>query len=333
MIMKLFKNIIWIVLFSTSVVFFNSCSKETNPVTADVVGDNGNDGSDDGSGSGSGQLTGSQGEITKYKVENGSISKIGDYKVSGKDLDYQKDVAKHNQIWELVKKIVPENQLVKMSEFMIYNGEVTGSAGYVVERSSDLSKWQMGIAINFAFEGGFNAGGELAYTIIHEFGHILTLNDVQLNSAISEANCTNYYPGEGCAKSNSYINELYQKYWKDIADEHRKAQEDQSSQQKFYNKYQSRFVTAYASTNPGEDIAEVFTNFVVKKDKPSGATIAEKKMLLMYDRTALVDFRNHIRKNLNLRGRGANASFELPKPGAWKQANTIGNPHKTKCRH
>ena len=325
--MKLFKNIVWIVLFSTTIVFFNACSKETNPVTSvvkDIKGDDGNN---------SNQPTGTNGEITLYKVENGTITKSADYKVSGKDLEYQKDVAKHNQIWDLVKKIVPLNQLKKMSEFMIYNGEVSGSAGYVVERKSDLSEWQMGIAINYAFEGGFNKGGELAYTIIHEFGHILTLNDTQLDASISQNNCTNYFPGEGCAKSNSYINEMFQKYWKDIADEHVKAQNDQASQQAFYTKHQSRFVTAYASTNPGEDIAEVFTNFVIKKEKPTGATIAEKKMLLMYNRTDLVDFRNHIRNNLSLRGRGSNASFELPKPGAWKQANTIGNPHKTKCRH
>ena len=342
--MKLFKNIIWIVLFSTSVVFFNSCNKETNPVTsAVIVDDNGNGGNDNNSGNGNGnnngnnnstgQQTGTDGEITLYKVENGNISKISDYKVSGQNLAFQKDIAKHNQIWDLVKKIVPENQLVKMSEFMIYDGEVSGSAGYVVDIKTDLSKWQMGIAINYAYDGGFNNGGELAYTIIHEFGHILTLNDTQLNAAITRANCSNYYPGEGCAKSSSYINELFQNYWKDIANEHEQAQNNQTAHQAFYNKYQDRFVTAYASTNPGEDIAEVFTNFVVKKNKPSGASIAEKKMLLMYNRSGLIDFRNHIRKNLNLRGRGANASFELPKPGAWKQANSIGNPFKTKCRH
>lgn len=332
MIMKLFKNIIWIVLLSTSIVFFNSCSKETNPVTSKIISNNDDNGNDGGSGN-VGLLTGTQGEITLYKVENGNIIKSGDYKVSGEDLNFQKDIEKHKKIWELVRKIVPLNQLKKMSEFMIYNGEVSGSAGYVFEKNPNLTKWQMGIAINYAFDGGFNKGGELAYTIIHEFGHILTLNDTQVNSSINKGSCANYFTGEGCAKSNSYINEMFQKYWKDIADELTKAQDDQASQQAFYTKHQSSFVTAYASTNPGEDIAEVFTNFVIKKEKPTGATIAEKKMLLMYDRTALVDFRNHIRKNLNLKGRGVNASFELPKPGAWKQANTIGNPHKTKCRH
>ena len=228
---------------------------------------------------------------------------------------------------------MPLNQREKMGEFLIYNGTTSGSAGFVVEIKKDLSSWKMGVAINYAYEGGFNTRGELAYTIIHEFGHILTLHKDQVDASVTQGNCTNYYPGEGCARSNSYINELYQSFWKDIQAEYQTAQTNQSTQQVFYDKYKDRFVTQYASTNPGEDIAEVFATFVTKKDKPVGTTIAEKKILLMYNRSELVAFRNHIRQNLQLRGRGASASFVLPKAGEWKQANTFGNPYKTKCRH
>ena len=325
--MKNLKTVFLFTYLSLILVFFNSCSKEENLITSSSINNSNSSNSSNSS------TIGNEGEITLYKVNNGKITKHVDYKVSGTDLEFQKDVNKHKQIWDLVKMIVPLNQLEKMSEFMIYNGEITGSAGYVVEKSQDLSKWQMGIAINYAFEGGFNTKGELAYTIIHEFGHILTLNDVQLNASISRENCTNYYPGEGCSKENAYINEMYQKYWKDIAEEHQKAQQNQSLQEAFFNKYSSRFVTNYASTNPGEDIAEVFATFITKKEKPNGATIAEKKILLMYNRSELIAFRNHIRQNLQLRRRGNLPSFVLPKPGSWKQAKTYGNPYKTKCRH
>lgn len=328
--MKNLKNITWIIALSISLFVLNSCNNDDGLFIENLEDNINIDNEEPSTGD---QQTGSEGEITLYSVTSGNITKVTDYKVTGIDLNFQKDTNKHNQIWDLVRKIVPLNQLEKMSEFMIYNGDVSGSAGYVIEKSADLSKWQMGIAINYAFDGNFNRDGELAYTIIHEFGHILTLNDVQLNSAISQTDCTNYFPGEGCAKENSYINELYQKYWKDIKDEHTKAQDSQSEQEEFYNKYSNRFVTNYASTNPGEDIAEVFATFVTKKEKPAGATIAEKKMLLMYNRSALVDFRNFIRKNLNLRGKGATQSFVLPEPGSWKQANTFGNSKKTKCRH
>lgn len=330
--MKKIKRIIIPLFIILSILVISSCSKDEVIVPpANASGNSGQGNSN--SGNSNNQEQGQDGEITLYKVAGDKISKIKDYKVSGQDLEYQKDIAKHNQIWELVKKVVPLNQRSKMGEFLIYNGNTSGSAGFVVEIKQDLSSWKMGIAINFAYDGGFNKNGELAYTIIHEFGHVLTLDITQLDASISSGDCKNYYPGEGCAKENSYINELYSKYWKDIWSEYQDAKKDQSAQQKFYDKHKDRFVTQYASTNPGEDIAEVFATFVTKKDKPSGNTIAEKKILLMYNRSELIDFRDHIRKNLQLRGKGNLASFILPEPGKWKKADTFGNPLKTKCRH
>lgn len=332
--MKNFKKYLSIVVVALSVIFFNSCNQEEIIIPqSSAVGDTVSNGNLTNTGNTSNNPQGEDGEITLYKVVGDNINKVTDYKVTGQDLEYQKDVAKHNEIWELVKKIVPLKQREKMGEFLIYNGSVTESAGFVVEISDDLSVWKMGIAINYAYEGGFNTNGELAYTIIHEFGHILTLHKDQLDASITKENCTNYFPGEGCARSSSYINELYQAYWKDIANEYQDASASQSTQEAFYEKYQDRYVTQYASTNPGEDIAEVFATFVTRANKPSGTTIAEKKILLMYNRSELVAFRDHIRQNLQLRGRGNSTKFILPEAGKWKQANTFGNPFKTKCKH
>lgn len=328
--MKKIKRLIIPLFIVLSILVINSCNNDEAIIIPSTAAGNSNDSNSENTNN---QEQGNDGEITLYKIDNDNISKIKDYKVSGEDLEYQKDVAKHNQIWDLVKKIVPLSQRKKMGEFLIYNGTTSGSAGFVVQLKKDLSSWKMGIAINYAFQGSFNAGGELAYTIIHEFGHVLTLNDTQLNASITTEKCKSYFPGEGCAKENSYINELHGKYWKDIWTEYEVAKKDQESQQKFYNKHKNRFVTQYASTNPPEDIAEVFATFITKKDKPAGNTIAEEKILLMYQRNELIEFRNHIRKNLQLRGRGNSFAFELPEPGKWKQANTFGNPYKTKCRH
>ncbi|MEX0315240.1 MAG: hypothetical protein AB3N18_13775, partial [Allomuricauda sp.] len=215
-----------------------------------------------------------------------------------------------------------------MSEFMIFSGESSGTAGYVFPTTNDLSKWQMGIAIDFAYEGGFNAGGELAYTIIHEFGHILTLDIDQVDSSISQGDCSNYFPGEGCAKTESYINKLHSNYWADIWSEFQTTQDSEEKLEQFYQKYKDRYVTAYASTNPGEDIAEVFATFVTRKGGPSGSSIAEQKIQLMYDHPELVSFRDFIRGNMaSSKGRSY-----LPVAGSWKKAKTIGNPKKG-CIH
>ncbi|QMU63449.1 MAG: hypothetical protein GKR88_03610 [Flavobacteriaceae bacterium] len=132
--MKSFKIFLCAVIFSTSFTLFFSCSKTNEIVPVSVF-----DGSNSDTSGSNGLQSGSQGEITLYRVNNGTITKIQDYNVSGIDLNYQQDIAKHHEIWDLVTKIVPSDQLVKMSEFMIYNGEVSGSAGYVFPTNNNLS--------------------------------------------------------------------------------------------------------------------------------------------------------------------------------------------------
>lgn len=268
-------------------------------------------------------------EITLYKVDGDQIIKVKDFDVKGAELELQKDVQKHQEIWNLVKKIVPLSHRSKMSDFLIYAGANSGTAGFVVETNADLSKWKMGIAIDIAYDGGFNAGNELSYTIIHEFGHILTLDNTQLDASVSQNDCANYYPGEGCARSNSYINKLFSNYWAGIHGEHQDAMnEGDDALRQFYDKYQSHFVTDYAATNPGEDIAEVFAFFVTKPDRPSGNAVSDQKINLLYDHPELVTLRNEIRNNLA--GFGKNRSL-LPTPGSWKRAHSLST--HTKCNH
>ncbi len=317
--MRITKTSFWILKIFIISILVLGCSRENAIEKINDTVEN-----TDGTGN---QPTGQNGEITLYRVNGETIEKVRDYNVSGQDLVYQKDVAKHQEIWGLVKKIVPLSHRSKMTEFMIYNGETSGSAGYVFEVKRDLSAWQMGIAINFS-----NNRRELVYTIIHEFGHILTLNDTQLNASISQSTCSNYYPGEGCSNSNSYINKSYQRYWSDIWSEFQQIGNNQSAHQQFYERYQNRFVTNYAATNPGEDIAEVFATFVTQRNKPSGSTIAEKKILLMYEHSELVELRNYIRGNsVTNRLKGTESDF-LPEPGSWKQAKTIGNINHSHCK-
>ncbi|MFS4467505.1 hypothetical protein [Maribacter sp. 2210JD10-5] len=325
-----------IVLFLT-IVSFQSCNKDDVIVTQDAATNTETDTIDnapkepdadaDETPGNDASTEGEEGAITQYRVDGDNLIKETDYKVTGKELEFQKDTKKHQEIWELTKKIIPPNYRSKMSEFIIFAGEKDGTAGYVYSTNQELSKWAMGIAIDFAYLGGFNADGELAYTIVHEFGHILTLNDTQIDHAITENSCKNYFPGEGCSKKESYINKLFSRYWSDIAKEHSDLSEDQDEQEKFYQKYQDRFVTGYASTNPGEDIAEVFATFVTRNGGPNGSSIAEQKIQLMYDHPEVIELRNYIRGNT---ARAKSRSF-LPAAGAWKKAETFGNPKKINC--
>lgn len=324
-----------------AIAITQSCQKDDVPLETSTATDDSNSGNpntdtETGTGTTDGDgntesetgVSGEPGEITLYNVIGDNIIKKTDYKVTGKELEFQKDTKKHQEIWELTKKVIPPSYRSKMSRFMIFTGEGDGTAGYVYNTAPDLSKWEMGIAIDFAYyNGSFNEGGELAYTIIHEFGHILTLDNTQVDASISQNSCQNYFTGEGCTKSMAYINKLYSKFWSDIADEHSQLGENQSEQENFYQKYRDRFVTGYASTNPGEDIAEVFATFITRNGGVNGNSIAEQKIQLMYEHPELITLRNYIRGNTA----SSRASRFLPIAGSWKKANTFGNPKETYC--
>ncbi|WP_299548908.1 putative zinc-binding metallopeptidase [Seonamhaeicola sp.] len=331
--MKNLKHISILAILFSLLFIFNSCNNEDiyeedlTGTIVDVGNDPNDDGDDDSNGSepGDDNPNGSDGDITLYRVEGDNIVKVQDYKVTGQDLVYQQDIEKHQHIWDLTKKVVPPKYRSKMSEFLIFNGEPSGTAGFVVETSSDLSKWQMAIAINYSDDEQ-----ELIYTIIHEFAHILTLNNDQVNSGINESSCNNFFTGEGCSKQASYINKLYGQFWADIWGEYLKASDSETGLDNFYNKYERRFVTQYASTNPGEDIAEVFAVFVTRNGGVNGNSIAEQKIQLMYDHPELVSLRDYIRNNLGA-SRTSKGRNMLPAPGSWKHANTFGNPKKSHC--
>jgi len=331
-------NYILIAFFSISVLSTQSCNNNDDDSSGPIQNEenSANDDSepiqnDDDNADGNGDNTVdddfSLKNLTLYKVEGENIVKQKDFNVTGNALTLQKDIQKHQEIWELTKKIIPLEYRSKMSEFMIYFGDDSDVLGYVVNRSEDLSKWQMGIAVDYAYDGGkFNTKGELAYTLIHEFGHIITLDKTQIDSSIEQLFCSNYSPKEGCSKLDSNINKLYKNHWADIWDEFQNIRTEQETQE-FYTTYQKRFVTQYASTNPEEDIAEVFATFTTRAEGVNGTSIAEQKIKIMYDDNEMVKLRNYIRGNISK----SNNAF-LPAPGTWKRAHTFGDKNKSHCR-
>ncbi len=282
--------------------------------------DGGTEGGDDGGDGDNGGAAGEEGELTSYAVNGETITKIKDFQVSGNLVAFQNDVAKHEQMWEYFKSLIPREHRGNITEFIVFHGG--GSLlGYVAPIDyNDLSKWKMGLAIDAAGDlSQTDIKENFAYTAIHEFAHVLTLNDQQVDVNGSEGNCGTYYTGEGCARPDSYINELYQLGWADIIQEFNAINSDEGGYQ-FYEKYQDRFVTDYASSNPGEDIAEVFSVFVTQDAQPTGNTIADQKVNLMYARPELVQLRKEIRKDPVLRAMV---------PGSWVK---LGKKHTHKHR-
>ena len=235
--------------------------------------------------------------LTLYRVQGNELSKIRDYEVSGRYLDLQQDYALHLQMWDYFTRLIPIEERSYLSEFLVFEGN-NDLQGFVEPLAAhDLSRWRMGLAIDAIGNLEEIDLRELfASVVIHEFGHILTLNSEQVDAGVSENNCSRFFTGEGCARSNAYINEIFDIGWADIYEEFLGTGEH-AIYTRFYEKYQDRFVSDYAATNPGEDVAEVFTHFVVREDRPAGHSIAEQKILSLYAYPELVRLRADIRQN------------------------------------
>lgn len=263
--------------------------------------------------------TSAEGIVAIYNVNGNEITLNKEYSVNASYAIYASK-EKHKEVWNYFTKLIPESARPQLKRLVLVADDNADYAAYVApvdENAQDLSAWEMGLNFTALYIDGFMDKPETGYTMIHEFGHLLTLHAGQIDSKISESSCSSFFTGEGCTKSSSYLNSFFDDFWKDIYAE---LTQSQSSGQNLYEKYKSRFVTGYAASNPGEDIAESFTHFVLKLDKASGSTMADKKINSFYDYTEASTIRDQIRKNLD---------FEY----ALSNARTSQRRAKRICRH
>lgn len=240
-------------------------------------------------------VSGSKDKITLYTVSGNKITKKQDYEVNEGLKALQTDTQKHQKIWEQILKVVPQSHLSKINEFMIYAGDFSSSAdlygalGYVFPTNNDLSTWQFGIAIDLAYQIPFNdLNNGVNGTIIHEFGHIVTLNNEQVNS--SATSCSTYSLNEGCATNDSYIYKFYTNYWKDTPSENTADQN--------YKANPNNYVSEYAATNISEDIAETFRVYVLSATPSDNTIVKNKKIIELNGYQNLQNLRTSIRSKI-----------------------------------
>ncbi len=218
----------------------------------------------------------------------------------------------HNEIWAFTWRLLPHDFLrEEVRQFAIFTDGVDETLAYVMPLDDDPDKWLLAIDIADVDAAGTLVNPDFVHTLIHEFAHILTLENDQVPpdyealelaaqgsddySEIAET-CETYYTGEGCALPQAYINSFFFRFWEDIYEE-LPEEDDEDELVAFYEAYADQFVSEYAATNPGEDIAESFTLFVLQ-DSPAERTIAAEKVRFFYDYPELVQIRQMIRAEL-----------------------------------
>lgn len=207
----------------------------------------------------------------------------------------------HRQVWERFTQLIPTANRNKITELVLFNNPSDDTAAYVEAINDDLTTWRLGVNL----DGTFDASGQWAdtkefdLTLIHEFAHVFTLNDAQIDPNVFEDTCApNFYPGEGCARPKAFINLFFKKFWTRPMYQTITNDPDYGGET-LYAQHPKKFVTEYAATNPGEDIAETFSYFVARsKPERCEATGVTQKLCFFYQFPQLVTLRKNIRAGL-----------------------------------
>lgn len=225
---------------------------------------------------------------------------------------YQSDVSTQQQAWKLFATLIPADQRQIVGEYQVMTDGAGELLAAVEQTHDDPNRWILEIDI-----ADVPFTKSLVFTLLHEFGHLLTLNPSQVPPDLeifnhpdsnrvfdrAAAACPYYFPGEGCSLPDSYVNVFFDRYWTDLYEEWHKIDliEDGDARQKqldaFYNKYQQQFLDSYAVTSPSEDIAESWAFFIFSP-KPAGDSIADQKILFFYEYPELIQLRTQILHNL-----------------------------------
>lgn len=227
-------------------------------------------------------------ETIKQPVENNPlyVSNIGAY-------------------WKQIYEVLPKdlmNKYVKELE-LITDGKENTLGGVKATDESNTS-WNFGIDPADLPKGKITDNHDFIHTLIHEFGHIITLNNTQIEPSDAEYQVGDdrYLTMEGLAFKESYINQFVQEFWykQDRIDTWDEIQNIRSEEKRldrliiFYLNNKSSFFTEYAAESPEEDLAESWTYFVLKERPKNDKTELDKKLLFFYQYEELVALRSEI---------------------------------------
>ena len=262
-----------------------------------------------------------QDALSSKSASNKDITFLVDYAVTGDEIKNphfesvaknliaeQKDHGTQENIWKYFTRLIPHDQRALLTGFSVFTDGKYNLLASVNQSENDPTKWELNVDI-----ADSNQKTSLTFTLIHEFGHLLTLNPTQVNVSLPVYNhpddhhihdaevaaCLQYFTGEGCSNSDSYINMFFERFWTDFYAEWQKIDaiknEDtrQSKLDDFYQTYQDQFVSDYAPTSPAEDIAESWAFFILAP-KPESTSIANEKILFFYEYPELVALRSQI---------------------------------------
>lgn len=182
--------------------------------------------------------------------------------------------------WNLVQKILPVEVLNQFSVSLhLFTDGADGVLAAMSPQNDSNTVWRIlidTVDVDVHTKDSLKVL-DYTHTIVHEFGHLLTLNNTQIQATddVVQNDRMGYLTSEGYARPDSYLGQFVEQFWKgkylaawDRINFINTEEKRLRALDRFYFKNQERHVTAYSSESPEEDIAEAWTFFVLD-EKPT----------------------------------------------------------------
>ncbi|MEH3033092.1 MAG: hypothetical protein PGN07_03395 [Aeromicrobium erythreum] len=193
-------------------------------------------------------------------------------------------------LWRVLTQLLGTREAERrFTSFEVFDDDRNDTAASVW-RSDDPDRWHLNVNDAYTEDGRI----ELVRTLVHEYGHVLTLSGDQVPEV--SGRCPRITLSEGCGRKGSYVQAFYAAFWRDYGlGRDGVGSLSAKTSAALYREDRSAFVSEYASTDLAEDVAESFADFVLKAP-PRGRTVAADKVRFFADYPELVALRTRLRE-------------------------------------
>lgn len=219
--------------------------------------------------------------------EKTTTTSEGVYKISGDNVDTSGATPATAKAiiaaWKHFAKLIPAERRTMISTFSLIDKSEQGYDGQVERVDDKNDRWELRL------KPGTDADD---FVVVHELAHLLTLSQQQLDQRVPERKCAPYRFWEGCPRPNSFSDQFVRRFW--TADLVRQAEADYK---RVDRRHVGWFVRDYSATNPGEDMADTFAEFVTNANEPTGNRIVDQKINMFWADPDMMFLRAQIRAN------------------------------------
>ncbi len=194
------------------------------------------------------------------------------------------DRALHDELWSEWSAMIPPYWSRRVTRFEVASDGPGGIAAAVQRLDRAGDRWLLSVDPVDAVE----RRDEYVHTLVHELAHIVTLGAGQVEVDATPAatlveqaaRCDGPPVTEGCAAAGSVLAAFSERYW-DLAvvggpDGVATIGDREDATIERYLAAPDSYVSAYAASSPGEDLAETFTAMALDTRQPPGSVAAAK---------------------------------------------------------